>query len=80
MSLFASRGPAYQQDYVTGQMSTFLGLVGCGWVVALLGVKKYTTIIKLTNLEGHAHAHNTQQTLVFVMTFYVTATKIQVIL
>ena len=46
----------------------------------MLGVKKYTTIIKLTNLEGHAHAHNTQQTLVFVMTFYVTATKIQVIL
>jgi len=80
VSLFASRGPAYQQDDVTGQMSTFLGLFGCGWVVALLGVKKYTTIIKLTNLEGHTHAHNTQQTLVFVMTFYVTATEMQVIL
>ena len=25
-------------------------------------VKKYTTIIKLTNLEGHARAHNTQMT------------------
>ena len=43
-------------------------------------VKKYTTIIKLTNLEGHVRAHNTQQTPIFVMTFYVTMTKMQVLL
>ena len=43
-------------------------------------VKKYTKIIKLTNLEGHARVHNTQQTPFFVTTFYVTAPKMQVVL
>ena len=36
------------------------------------GVKKYTKIIKLTNLGGHARVHNTQQTpflFVFVFVF-----------
>ena len=42
--------------------------------------KKYTTIIKLTNLEGHTRAHNTQQTPICVTTFYVTTTKMQAVL
>ena len=50
------------------------------WAAISYGVKKYTTITKLTNLEGHARAHNIQQTPIFVTTVYVTATtKMQVI-
>ena len=47
--------------------------------ITIHAVKKYTTIIQLTNLEEHACEHNTQQTPVFV-TVYVTTTKMQFIL
>ena len=49
------------------------------WAAISYGVKKYTTIIKLSNLEEHARAHNTQQTPIFVTTFYVITTKMEVI-
>ena len=44
--------------------------------ITIHAVRKYTTIIKLTNLEEHAREHNTQRTPIFA-TVYVTTTKMQ---